>query len=424
VLALFGADAATWGFLPRRPLDLVDVLSFHTGAHGAGFGAVGLLVAAALPFVVATGERLAWAGRAWMVAVVSFACAWLPSRLDAGAAIPAPEGVLVPAALGLALAVGFGLGAFLEDLRTFHFGWRQFAAVAAAVGIALPVIGFALDTFDGRWGLPSDDWPSRMSWMNDEREAGDFRVLWLGDATILPTDAKVVDGVGFGLTRQGPGDVRSLWAPPEGDADRTLADAIARVQDQDTVRLGHMVAPAGVRYVAYVTRAAPDAGARGRPDPALASALGSQLDLAVSRIEPGAVIYENQAWVPSRANVPPGTKVPAYSRDPLAAAELTDLSGARPVRGSVSDSDPTGPGTLLWGEAASSGWHASVDGHGAPRDDAFGWTNAFALDRRGHVDISFSGLPRRFFALVEMLVWAAAVVVWWRTRRRGPVEAS
>jgi hypothetical protein len=421
-LSLLGADAATWGFLPRRPLDLVDVLSFHTGSHGAGFGAVGLLVAAALPLLVATGERLAWAGRAWMVAVVSFACAWLPSRFDAGAAVPAPEGVLVPAALGIALAVGFGLAAFLEDLRTFHFGWRQFAAVAAAVGLALPLIGFALDTIDGRWGLPSDDWPSRMSWMNEERDSGDFRVLWLGDATILPTDAKVVEGVGFGLTRDGAGDVRSLLAPPEGDADRTLADAIALAQNQDTLRLGHLIAPAGVRYIAYVTRAAPDGGARGRPDPALRAALSSQLDLAVSRVEPGAVVYENQAWVPSRASVPPGTKVPTDSRDPLAAAELTTLSGARPVRGPISNSDPTGPGTLLWAEGANSGWHASFDGHSAQRTDAFGWTNAFALDRRGHVDISFAGLPRRFFALLEMLAWLGVVVAWFRTRRRAQAE--
>ena len=158
-----------------------------------------------LPLVVATGERLAWAGRAWMLALLSFACAWLPSRLDVHASVPAPEGVLVPAALGLALAAGLGVAAFLEDLRTFHFGWRQFAAVAAAVGIALPVIGFAADTLDGRWGMSNDDWPTRFAWMNEERDNGDFKVLWVGDPTIMPTDAKVVDGVGYGLTRAGAG---------------------------------------------------------------------------------------------------------------------------------------------------------------------------------------------------------------------------
>ena len=114
----------------------------------------------------------------------------------------------MPAALGLALAAGLGVAAFLEDLRTFHFGWRQFAAVAAAVGIALPVIGFAADTLDGRWGMSNDDWPTRFAWMDEERPDGDFKVLWVGDPTIMPTDAKVVDGVGYGLTRQGPGDAR------------------------------------------------------------------------------------------------------------------------------------------------------------------------------------------------------------------------
>jgi GT2 family glycosyltransferase len=417
-LTLFGADAATFAFLPRAPRDLVDILSFHTGASGSGFGAVGLLVAALLPLVVATGSRLAWAGRAWMVALVSFACAWVPSRLDAGASVPAPEGVLVPAALGLALAVGLGLAAFLEELRTFHFGWRQFAAVAAAVGIALPVLGFAADTLDGKWGLPKDDWPARFSWMGEDHDRGDFRVLWVGDPTILPTDTKIADGVGFGLTRQGPGDARSLWAPPEGDADRVLADAIGLVRDQHTVGLGHLVAPAGVRYIAYLTRAAPDSGAQGRRDPALAASLEAQLDLAVSRIEPGAIVYENQAWVPARAHVPPATKVPLDSADPLAAAQRTTLPDAQPVKGPLAKSEPAGPGTLLWAEAANSGWRATLDGKRAPRSDAYGWTNAFTLDRRGRVDLSFSGGPRRLLAFVELLLWAGVGVVWWRTRRR------
>ena len=133
-------------------------------------GAVGLLVAAALPLVVATGARLAWAGRAWMLALLSFAL-----RVAAVAAstctrpFPRPRACSCRRALGFALAAGLGVAAFLEDLRTFHFGWRQFAAVAAAVGIALPVLGFAADTLDGRWGMPNDDWPTRFAWMNEER---------------------------------------------------------------------------------------------------------------------------------------------------------------------------------------------------------------------------------------------------------------
>ena len=353
-----------------------------------------------------------------MLALLSFACAWLPSRIDPSASVPAAEGVLVPAALALALAIGLGVAAFLVELRTFHFGWRQFAAVAAAVGLALPILAFAADTISGRWGLPAEDWPSRFAWMDEERENGDFKVLWIGDPTILPTSAKVVDGVGFGLTREGPGDARSLWAPPESGADTVLADAIALVQGQRTVRLGHLLAPTGVRYIAYLSRAAPDAGARGRRDPALTASLPAQLDLTVSRVEPGAIVYENEAWIPGRATVPPDIDVPVDSEDPLVVTTRTPLPGTLPVTGPISDSDPTGPGTLLWAEAADSGWKATVDGETAPRSDAFGWTNAFELTDSGPVDLSFSGGARRLLVYVELLLWIGAAVAWWRSRAR------
>ena len=424
LITLFGADAATLGFLPRRPLDVADVLAFDTGRPGSGFAAVGLIVAAVLPLAVATGSRLAWAARAWMLALLSFAITWLPTRLDAGTAVAAPEGTLVPAALGLALAVGLGVASFLEELRTFHFGWRQFAVLAAAVGLTLPVLGFVADSIEGDWGLPSDDWASRLVWMDEERGDGDFRVLWIGDPTILPTDAKVVDGVGYGLTREGPGDVRSQWAPPESEADRVLADGIALVQDQRTVRFGHIVAPAGVRYVAFVEREAPDGGRRGRRLPAVDASLAAQLDLAVSRVEPGAIVYENQAWIPGRAVVPPGTEVPVDGDDPLDAAQRTTLPGTVAVTGPRSDSAPAGPGTLLWAEAADGGWRASVDGQGAPRRDALGWTNAFELEANGPVDLSYAGGLHRVLMALELLVGLAAIAIWWQSRARSTGSGS
>ena len=57
--------------------------------------------------------------------------------------MPAVEGLLVPAALGISLAVGLGVAAFIEDVRQFHFGWRQVAAVGGAIALAFPVFAFA-----------------------------------------------------------------------------------------------------------------------------------------------------------------------------------------------------------------------------------------------------------------------------------------
>jgi GT2 family glycosyltransferase len=409
-VSIVGADAATFALFPRDPLSLADVMGFQTGAAGSGFAPYGLLVAAVLPLAVATGDRLAWAVRAWILVLLSFTLAWLPGRLDVGASTPAPEGVLVPAALGIALAVALGLAAFLEELRTFHFGWRQFVAVAAAFGLALPVIGMAADTVQGRWRLDDNDWPQQLSWMEETPEVGGFRVLWLGDPSVLPTDAKIVDGIGYGLTRDGTGDARSLWAPPKEHAERVLADAIREARAGRTVRLGHLIAPAGIRYIALVERPAPGASRVVPVDPELAAGLGNQLDLAVSRLEDGATIYANDAWAARRATVPPEMQM---TDD----AERTDLAGAKGVGGPLDGSRPTGPGTMLWAEASHEDWSGSVDGNGVERDAAFNWTNSFQLDQRGSTKLQFDAGPKRYLVYLQLALWLAVVAAWLRTRR-------
>lgn len=422
-IGLIGADSASLGLIPHRAMGLVDILAFQTGRAGSGAAPWGLIVAGLLPLAVATGPRLAWAGRAWMLTFVAWAVAWLPTRFDADAAVPAVEGVLVLAALGLALAVGLGLAAFVEELRTFHFGWRQLAAVVAALGLALPIMGLAADALQGRWGLAGDDWAARFAWMDDEPADGGFRVLWLGDPTILPADAHVVDGTGYALTRDGAGDVRALWAPPRDRAERELVRAIELARSGRTLRLGHLLAPAGVRYIAVVERAAPESGARAAADPRLETELASQLDLTVSRLEASAVVYENEAWIPRRALVAPETDVPAGTGDPLGAAARFSAR-TEPVTGPRSVSDPTGPGTILWSEAADGGWNADANGNALRRADAFGWTNAFSATENSSVAIAFDAGPRRVLVWIELLAWVAVAVAWFRSRHRRPEERS
>ncbi len=251
--SLFGADAGTLGAQPRASLSFATILRFHTARAGAGIAPWGILAAAVVPLAIATGPRLRWAMRAWVLVAVSFAIAWLPGRVSAGATTLPPDGVLVAAAIGLAFAAGLGVAAVLDDLRRFHFGWRQIMMIVAFAGLALAVVGLSADTFSGRYGLRADDWPGTYSWMSDNVPAGGFRVLWIGDPAILPADAKVAGDVGFALTRSGPGDARVSWSAPEQHADRILAGMIAAASAKTTVRLGHLLAPAGVRYVAFVT---------------------------------------------------------------------------------------------------------------------------------------------------------------------------
>ena len=110
--------------------------------------------------------------RAWVLAAMSFALAWLPGRLSAGATVLSPNGVLVAAAIGLAFAAGLGVAAVLDDLRRFHFGWRQIMMIVAFAGLSISVVGLAADTLSGRFGLRADDWPGTYSWMSDNAAAG------------------------------------------------------------------------------------------------------------------------------------------------------------------------------------------------------------------------------------------------------------
>jgi GT2 family glycosyltransferase len=421
VWSLLGSDAATRGAQPRAALTLLDVLHFDTGSAGAGIASWGIVAAAVVPLLIAHGPRLAWATRAWMLAIAAYAAAWLPARISPGSAVLSPNGLLVGAALGLAFAAGLGVAAILDDLRTWHFGWRQIVTVVACAGLALALVGFAADTLDGRFGLGSGDWASSTSWMHvDNPKPGGFRVLWLGDPNVLPADAKVAGATGFATTRDGAGDARALWAAPESSADRVLADAITSAEAGTTSRLGHLVAPAGVRYIAFINRAAPDSGARGAPNPQLAAALGRQLDLTLSRLDDNGVIYENDAWLPMHAVVPANAKnVNVTATDPLPAALRSEPTGVQgiPVKGGATPA--IGPGTLLWSEAANGGWHASAGGSSAQRRDAFGWTNAFTLDNNAKTHVSYrGGTTTSLFSAGAVLAWIVALGAWFVTRGR------
>src|SRR5262249_17770263 len=114
-----GYDGASLGVSFRPQLTLSEVLRFHTGPQGASWARGGLLVAAAVPLFPATGPRLAWAARGWMLALVGWAAVWVPSRFFADRFVLAPEAGLALAALGLAIALGVGVSVLVDGIRRF-----------------------------------------------------------------------------------------------------------------------------------------------------------------------------------------------------------------------------------------------------------------------------------------------------------------
>lgn len=443
-----GADPAALGAVfSVEGMSVSDILRFNTGPAGGGWLEWGLLAAAAFSLLVATGSRLAWAGRAWLLALGGFALVWVPARFGGDILVPAPEALLVPAALGLAFAVGIGAAAFVDDLPRFSFGWRQAAAVGAGVALVLPGLALLGATVDGRWNMPSRGWSDTLGFVNSDVDGASFRMMWVGDPEILPIDPWVRDvsgeQVGYGTTRDGTGDARELW--PLGDgagANDLLGDALELVSSGDTTRLGHVLAPMGVRYLAVPKRNAPGGVAGQTPD-AMIAALDRQNDLARRDLHDDLILYENEVWIPLRAVVPDvvpkvvdadepsdsatpaSDEVPRDADDPLRAGERVDPGPvAVPLTGPRSGSSDAPAGTILWGEAFDPDWNASVDGEGLEQFETFGWSNGYESPG-GSVSLTYGGQAARWLLiLAELVVWFIVVILWWRTGRRGAAEIA
>ena len=355
-------------------------------------------------------------GARWMLALLGWAVVWVPARFFPHTSVLAPEAGLTLAALGLALAVGVAVSVFVDGIHSFRFGWRQPAIIIGAVAIILPALSFTADTVDGRWHAPDSDWTSTLAFTQAASARGEFRMLWVGDPTVLPLDPVVLrDGTGYTLTRNGPGDATEQWRAPEHSADQVVDRALALASAGRTNRLGRMLAPMGVRYVVVPATQGKGGGAEAPAPVAVRAAMGAQLDLARLRSSAGLVLYENLAYAPIRAVVP--GRVPVDSARPNRAALGTDLTDAVAI-----GSAPVKAGTVLWGEAYDSEWGATSGGTSLRHEQAFGWANGFTLEQRGTVSITYGAQWQRWAALAgSLVIWLFVVWRWRKTRvRRDP----
>ncbi|HVM41340.1 MAG TPA: hypothetical protein VM618_11255, partial [Acidimicrobiia bacterium] len=417
-------DLGALGFVYQERPSVTDVVTFDTGRALVGFGWL-MLAVAAHPLLIGSGFRLRWATRAWFLALAGWLAAWLPGRFDLGAGTPPVEAALVVAALGISMAVGLGSGILREELRRTGLGWRQLASVAASAGLVIATLPFLGEAFGGRWDLRPADWARSLRWMDAEQADGGFRVLWLGDPSELPLHSFTLsDGTGYGVTRNGTGDARDLFPPPADSATSHLSAALEAALDGRTDRLGHMVGPLAVRYVAAPVRAQPSASVPSvrELDTRLAAALARQIDLVQLQVDPAMILYENRAWMPDRAIVDGDAAEAALDGAPLDTLSV-GLDGAVAVGGGARPGDGLdGEGVVVVAERYDDGWSARTDEGAAPHSRAFGLVNAFPVQSVEGLDVSHGGQLLRYGAItVQFLLWAVVVVAW---RRRASAERA
>ena len=324
----------------------------------------------------ATG--LAWAARGWVLAVVGWAIVWVPGHVFPDRAVLAPEAGLTLAAFGLALALGIGVSVLVDGIRDVQVrvaptgGDPRCGRGPAARSSASPPT-----SFDGRWGAP-DDRLDRLARLHRRRSPrkGQFRMLWVGDPTVLPLDPVVLhDGTGYTLTRNGSGNVTEQWRAPEHDADH-----VRRPRARARTRRAHQPARSHARADGRaLRRAAEQSGsrtvARRVGAPAVRRALGRATRPRAAAHDAGVALYENLAYVARSV-----ASVPAVRRaGRLAAPEPSPRSAPTSRARNRSRRRPPAPAPCCGARRTTPSGRRRRAARPA-HTDAFGWANGYRLD--------------------------------------------
>jgi hypothetical protein len=226
------------------------------------------------------------------------------------------------------------------------------------------------------------------------------RVLWVGDPAVLPGGQawELDDGLAYTAVDASAPGVADLWPATGLGSSGRLGEALRLAAGGQTTKLGRVLAPMGVQYVAVPRTLAPasavertDAGAAGPGPAALASAgavdglieaLDGQLDLEQVAVDDALAVYRNVVFAPIRAI---GVDPAALEETSVAAMQHVDVSMASPAL-VASDGDgrsSRGPleagATLVQASSASDRWVLEVDGRRADRTDAYGWADVFTV---------------------------------------------
>jgi GT2 family glycosyltransferase len=395
-----------------RSLGVRTLAQFGVGSmRFAVLGVLLFLPVFAAP-LVSRSWRFIWAVRAAALVTVFGALAILDDRAVLPFRLPEPGVMLVPVALGIAIAAGCVVAAFDVDVLAGSFGWRQPLALLAIVAMVIGVLPGVLATANGRWNMPSRTLHNVLASFPTDPDTGDYRILWIGDPRAMPVAPwSYQPGVGYAITDDGPLYVDERYAGTPTSVEQEVAAALRQMSGGFTLRGGRLLAQYGIRFV-IIPLADGFNGTLSEPLPApngLTDVLDDQLDLASPLTRPpNYLVYENTAYTPTRGTLTAQGAEASRQAGGVAVAQ-SDLRGTAPwAIGARDRGDAVGPlpaGTLHVAVPYDPDWSLSVDGTGVPRRRAFGSTLAFDAPASGNGVLSYStGFPRPVWIVVQLLL--------------------
>ena len=422
-----------------RGWSVLELATFDVGNGQAVLLAVALHVPVLTSVLLGRGWRLGWAVRAAAL-VVGFG--WL-AVLDDGGSLPfrLPEAgiVLVPVAIGVAIAAGCVVASFELDVRGGSFGWRQPLALVSVLAVAVGCVPALFAVGSGRHETPVTTMVDLLGQLPDTADQGDYRVLWVGSQDVVPvTPWSYAPGIGYAVTEGPDLTVDDVFAHRPGPGTEQVRDALDAIAAGTTTRAGRLLAPLSVRYliVPLVDGAVSTVDDPVPPPVGLLDAIGDQLDLAEVYSPPNFAVFENRAWVPMRSVLTSGGA--DASRDAgLPALAQSDLSGATPI---MVDADhlaaadaPVPAGTVHLAVPSDDRWTLTVDGVAVDPRPAFGVTMAFDVDTAGTARIEYvTSRGLQLVLLAQLIAWVLVALAASSVRlrrapsgsRRGAVEAE
>jgi GT2 family glycosyltransferase len=369
--------------------------------------------------LVARSWRFGWAVRAAALVVSFGALAVLDDQGVLPVRLPEAGVLLVPVALGVALAAACIAAAFDADVMGGHFGWRQplgvFSVVAAIIGVVPGVLAVA----DGRWGMPKSTLQKAAVELPVDPASGDYRILWLGDPSAIPvTPWAFRPGIGYAITDDDGLRYDGRFPGLPGEIEQQVADALDQMASGLTLRGGRLLAQYGIRYV-IVPVADGFNGTIDQPLPApdgLVDVLDDQLDMSSPlTAPPNYLVYENTAATPTRG-VLTALGADASTQAGGEAVAQSDLRGTTPFAVGAPDRGPARgdlpAGTLHVAVPYDPAWRLTVGGEAVQGRTAFGATTAFDVPAAGPAVLEYRTSPLRplLVALQALALVALALV--------------
>jgi GT2 family glycosyltransferase len=418
-------------------LGLAGLASFEIGPIDFAGLALALYLPVFAAVLLARAWRLTWAVRAGVLVLVFGGLAVLADRGSLPVDAPEAGVLLVPVAVGLAIAAGAALAAFDLDVRGGTFGWRQPLGILSSVAVVVGIVPGIGALADGSFQTPTTPLARLLdASLPPDSDGGDYNVLFVGDPRLLPVPStEYRDGVAWAIVDDGALDFRDRWVPPSNDAANLVTGALDQMSAASTLRAGRLLAPLAIRFVVvpefdgvYSTVNDPLPLPQG-----LVSSLDDQLDLVARRPGlPTIEVFENRAWIPTAAQL--GADAAAAST--AGGAEVlvgTDLSDSEPLFVGFDALDGTTgeveAGVVHLAVPFDESWRLVVGGETLEPRRAFDDTTAFDVPTAGPAELRYDTSFTRWLAvLLQVALWAAALLLAARVRvslgSRGPLVAD